>query len=56
MAVGMTGFTLGRGTEHRGHVIEAFDIRLGRKVQIAAIRLRLARKCILQILFRLATF
>jgi hypothetical protein len=56
MAVGMARLTLGSGTEHRGHVIEAFDVRLGREVQITAIRLRFACECILEILFRLTTF
>src|ERR1700688_2524268 len=56
MPMGMAGFAFGSGTEHRGHVIESFDIRLGCEVQITPIRLRFACKCILQILFRLATF
>jgi hypothetical protein len=56
MAMGVASFALGGGTKHSRHVIEAFDVRLGREVQIASIRLRFARKRILQILFRLATF
>jgi hypothetical protein len=54
--VGMACFTFGSGTEHRGHVIESFDIRFGSEVQITSIRLRFACECVLQILFRLTTF
>jgi hypothetical protein len=52
----MAGLALGSRTEYGRDIIETFHIRLGREVQIAPIRLRLARKGILQILFRLATF
>ena len=47
MAMGMAGFTLGGRTEHGRNVIEAFDIRLGREIQVTAIRLRLPREGVL---------
>jgi hypothetical protein len=52
----MPGLAFGRGAEHRGDVIETLDVRFGRKVQIAPVGLRFARKSILEILFRLAAF
>src|SRR6202162_6067495 len=50
MPMGMAGLALGGGTKYRGDVVEAFDIGLGREIQITTIRLRFAGKCVLQIL------
>ena len=56
MAVGMAGFTLRRGTEHRRHVVVAFHVRLGGEIKITAVRLRFAGEGGLQILFGFAVF
>merc|ERR1711916_128865 len=55
MAVRMAGFSLSRRAEHCGHIAFSFHIRLLRKVQVAAVRLRLAGKGSLQILMSLRT-
>ena len=51
--MGVAGLAFGGRAKHRRHIVVAFDIRLGREIQIAAIGLRFAGKCVLQILFGL---
>ena len=53
--MGMSGLPFGGRTEDRRHVVVALDIRLLRKVQITAIGLRFARKCVLEILLGAAS-
>src|SRR5450631_1304235 len=55
MTMGMAGFTLGGRTEHGRNVIEAFDIRFGREIQITAIRLRLPREGVLEVFLGLGS-
>jgi hypothetical protein len=56
VTVGVTGLALGGGTEHRGHVVVAFHVRLGGEVQVTAVGLGFAGKGVLQVLFGLASF
>jgi hypothetical protein len=52
----MARFALGCGSKHGRNVIETFDVRLGREIQITPIRLRFSGEGVFQILFSLATF
>ena len=51
MAVGMARFALRRGAEHGGDVILTFHIGFLCEIQITAIGLRFAGKCVFQITF-----
>jgi len=42
MAMGMAGFAFSGRTEHSGHIVIAFDIRLLSEIQITAIGLAFA--------------
>ena len=50
MAVRMAGLAFGRRAEHRGDVVEAFDVGLRCEIQVTTIRLRFAGERVLQIL------
>jgi hypothetical protein len=54
--MGMARLAFGSRAKYRRHIVEAFDVRLGREVQIATIRLRFASESVLQIFFRLTAF
>ena len=54
VAVGVAGFPFRRGAEHRRDVVFPFDVRLGGKVEIPAIGLRLAGERVLQVIQSLA--
>src|SRR6185312_11847788 len=54
MAMRMASLTFRGRAEHGGDIVIAFDIRLLREIEIAAVRLALAGKSLLQIRFRLA--
>ena len=51
----MAGFTFRGGAENGCDIVEAFHVGLGRKIQVAAVCLRFARKCCFQVLFGLAS-
>ena len=55
VAVRMAGLALGGRAEHRGHVVETLDVGLGREIEIATIRLRLAGEGVLQVLVGLGS-
>jgi len=55
MSVAWPVFTLGSGTEHRGHVIVNFDVRLAASTDNADLP-AFACKCVLEIFLRLTTF
>jgi len=52
----MAGFTFRGRTEHRRHVVLAFDVGFRCEIQVAAIGLRFAGKCGLQISFGFRSF
>ena len=54
MAVGVAGLAFRGRAEHGGDVVEAFNVGLLREIEIAAVRLALARERFFQICFRLA--
>ena len=56
MAVGVAGFTLGGGAEHRCDVVLPFNVGFCRKVKVAAVGLRFPRKCRLEIAVGLGAF
>jgi xanthine dehydrogenase molybdopterin-binding subunit B len=56
MTVRMTRLAFGGGAEHGGDIVVAFDVGFLGEIQITAIRLRLTRKCGLQIFFGFRTF
>jgi len=56
VSVGVAGLAFRGGAEDRGHVIVALHIGLAGEVEIAAVGLRLACECVLQILFGAAAF
>src|ERR1700756_3602289 len=55
MAVRMAGLALGSRAEHGGEIVEALNIGLPGKTEIAAVRLALAGKRVLQILLGLGS-
>src|SRR5262249_50058614 len=54
VAVRMSRLAFGGRAEHGRNVVVAFHVRLGSEVEIAAIRLRLAREGVLEVLLGLA--
>jgi hypothetical protein len=56
VAVRVARLAFGSRAKYRRYIVEAFDVRFGREVQIATIRLRFAGEGVLQILFRLTAF
>ena len=52
----VAGFAFRRRTEHGGHVVVAFHVRLVCEIEVTAVGLRFAREGGLQVLFSLAAF
>jgi glyoxylase I family protein len=53
--VGVAGLAFGGRAEHGGDVVVAFDVGLVREIQVAAVGLRFAGKCGLQVAFGLGS-
>ncbi len=54
--MGVARFAFGGGAEHGGDIVVAFDVGLLREIEIAAVRLALAREGGFQIVVGLAAF
>ncbi len=56
VAMGMAGLALRGGAEQGGDIVVTFHIGLGGEVEVTAVGLGFASKCVFQILFGLTTF
>ncbi len=56
MSVCVPGFAFGSRAEHRSDVVVTLHIGLGGEVQVTAVCLRLAGKCVFQVLFSFGIF